>query len=146
MNRHLHWAFVALTGCSSDSALSCPEPAILAPQARTNSRADVEAILGRSCALGGCHSGAEGASGLTLPLGGAWRNLVVGRRSLQNPSMDLVKAGDPTKSWLFLKIAGTPCGTCAPELGCGGRMPFNRPLPEGEIATVAAWVRNGALP
>ena len=147
MKSHLHWTFLALAGCSTRSAPSCPEPAILAIQTQQDSRADVEVILTRSCALGGCHSGAEGASGLTFPLdGGAWRSLVVGRRSLQNPSMELVKAGDPANSWLLLKVAGTPCGSCAPELGCGGRMPFNRPLAESEIATIEGWIRNGAPP
>jgi hypothetical protein len=145
VSRRIFWIAGVLAGCSTAAPSSCPELEIPTAQTPKSSRADVDTILARSCAVGGCHSGSEGASGLTFPLeGGAWRELVVGRRAQQNPSMMLVQAGEPAKSWLMVKIVGTPCGTCAPELGCGARMPFNRPLPDAEIATIAAWIRNGA--
>jgi hypothetical protein len=151
MNYRWCLLIATLVGCGSDAtstpSAACPDPKIPAAQRQTSSRADVQVILARSCAVGGCHAGAEGASGLSLPLeAGAWRDRVVGKRSVQNTSMDLVQAGNPAKSWLFVKVAGTPCGTCSPELGCGGRMPFNRPLPDAEIASIEAWIRNGALP
>jgi hypothetical protein len=145
MNHAMCWITAALVSCSTEAVSTCPEALVPTVQNPKTTRADVDTILARSCAVGGCHSGSEGASGLTFPLeGGAWRNLVVGRPALQNPTMMLVQAGDPAKSWLMVKIAGTPCGNCNPELGCGARMPFNRPLPDAEIATIATWIRNGA--
>ena len=118
----------------------------MAREPETASRADVQAILERSCAVGGCHASAPGAGGLALPqASAAWVDSVVGVRSQENPSMDLVAPGDPARSWLVYKISGDLCRfTCDPKVGCGGQMPFGQQLSEEERGIILAWVRDGA--
>lgn len=106
----------------------------------------MQAILGRSCAVGGCHASAPGAGGLALPQADAtWVDSVVGVKSQQNPAMDLVAPRDPERSWLVHKVAGNLCGfTCDAKLGCGGQMPFGQPLSEKERGVILKWIRHGA--
>jgi hypothetical protein len=106
----------------------------------------VQAVLGRSCAVGGCHASAPGAGGLALPqANAAWVDSVVGVKSQENPSMDLVTPGDPERSWFVYKIFGDLCGfTCDTKLGCGGQMPFGQQLAEQERGVILAWIRHGA--
>jgi hypothetical protein len=108
-------------------------------------RADVEAILVRSCALGGCHAAASRAGELGLPLGGgAWVDELVNRPSLENPELLLVAPGRPEDSWLMHKITGNYCAfACDGSLGCGQRMPAGAPLAQAEIDTIYAWVQAG---
>jgi uncharacterized membrane protein len=118
----------------------------MVPEPETASRAEVQAILARSCAVGGCHASAPGAGGLVLPpANAAWVDAVVGVKSQQNPSMDLVARGDPERSWLVYKIAGDLCRfSCDTKLGCGGQMPFGQQLAEQERGVILAWIRHGA--
>lgn len=137
---------LALGGCGARDASCGPGTALTASEPETASRADVQEILGRSCAIGGCHASAPGAGGLALPpADAAWIDSVVGVKSQENPSMDLVAPGDPERSWLVYKIAGDLCGfTCDPKLGCGGQMPFGQQLSEQERGVILAWIRHGA--
>jgi hypothetical protein len=137
---------IAVGGCAGSDAVCGPETAPAPREPETASLADVQAILGRSCAVGGCHASAPGAGGLVLPQAdAAWVDGVVGVRSQQNPSMDLVAPGDPARSWLVHKISGDLCGfTCDARLGCGGPMPFGPPLAEPERGVILKWIRDGA--
>ena len=137
---------LALGGCAGPDGPCGPGTALTAPEPETASRADVEAILGRSCAVGGCHASAPGAGGLALPqANAAWVDSVVGVKSQENPSMDLVTPGDPERSWLVYKIFGDLCRfTCDTKLGCGGQMPFGQQLAEQERGVILAWIRHGA--
>ena len=137
---------LALGGCEEADSRCGPGPALTAREPETASRADVQEIFGRSCAVGGCHASAPGAGGLALPQAdAAWVESVVRVRSQQNPSMDLVAPGDPERSWLVYKISGDLCRfTCDPALGCGGQMPFGQQLSEPERAVIVAWIRHGA--
>ena len=137
---------LALGGCTTADGSCGPGTALTAPEPETASRADVQAILGRSCAVGGCHASAPGAGGLALPqANAAWVDSVVAVTSRENPSMDLVTPGDPERSWLVYKISGDLCRfTCDTKLGCGGQMPFGQRLDEQERGVIVAWIRRGA--
>jgi hypothetical protein len=137
---------LGLGGCGEADAPCGPGIELTVREPETASLADVQAILGRSCAVGGCHASAPGAGGLALPqANAAWVDSVVGVRSQQNPSMDLVAPGDPERSWLLYKISGDLCGfTCDAKLGCGGQMPFGQPLAEEERGVIRGWIRHGA--
>jgi len=131
--------------CGVDTA-RCPAPSELSSTVAPATTADVQAILVRDCALGGCHLRAPGAGGLVLDVTStAWRDAVVGVAAQQNPAMALVAPGDPDHSWLAVKISGELCGmACDPALGCGAQMPFGSPLSEGDRATIVAWIAAGA--
>lgn len=137
---------LALGGCGAGDGSCGPGSALTAPEPDTASAADVQEIFGRSCAVGGCHASAPGAGGLALALAdAAWIDSVVGVKSQENPSMDLVAPGDPERSWLVHKISGDLCRfTCDTKLGCGGQMPFGQQLPEQERGVILAWIGHGA--
>jgi hypothetical protein len=130
-------------GCGADTSL-CAAARVDATAHAT--AADVQPILARSCALGGCHLRAPGAGGLVLDLASAaWPSAVVGVRSQENPAMELVAAGRAERSWLVAKLDGAFCGsTCDRALGCGAEMPPGEPLPDAERAIIVAWIQDGA--
>jgi len=137
---------------------------------------DIEPILQINCASGGslCHGdpsvvtmGAQSdiANRDYLgppPDGGAFvpftpaitmqvYTAMVGKPSLEDPSMNVVTAGDPTKSFLMYKMDGnlTALGTqcMTGELAnCGALMPFASPtaLPQATRDKVRSWITQGA--
>jgi hypothetical protein len=137
------------SGSAVDTNCEAAPPLVEPPAGTPAARADVEAILATSCALGGCHLGMTAAAELSLPLtSGDWVSKVVGRASRENPSMSLVSPGDTTKSWMMQKIVGAPCrfaDQCTPTLGCGEQMPLGAQLPAHDVAVVAAWIDAGAM-
>lgn len=85
----------------------------------------------------GCHPGVNPSLNL-LP--GASYGSLVNQPALEDPRYAYVVAGDPEKSFLYLKLAGF--GNAA---SIGGRMPFLKaPLSQADIALVAAWIDQGA--
>jgi hypothetical protein len=131
----------ALGACSTDGANCGPAPDYTNVPAHATA-ADVQPILAENCAVGGCHL--NGAGGLVLDVASAsWVNAVVGVPAQENPSIDLVTAGDPDQSWLVDKIFGRLCG-CDPRLGCGAQMPFGTELSDTDRGTIVAWIEAGA--
>ncbi len=88
-------------------------------------------VFSTSCALSGCHGGAQSPD---LSAGQAYGNLV-NQASLENPSMLRVKPGDSNNSLLMKKLKGD--GTSV--------MPPSGKLSEAIIDSIAAWIDNGAL-
>lgn len=131
-------------GCGADTSV-CAPMAPVAPAVHATA-GDVQSILARSCAVGGCHLRAPGAGGLVLdPISPAWASAVVGVRAQANPAVELVAAGAPERSWLIAKLDGSFCGaTCDPDVGCGAEMPPGEPLSTAERARIVAWIRDGA--
>ncbi len=130
-------------GCGSEAspgASTCSAPADVAPNVAATA-ADVQAILTRSCALGGCHLSAPGAGGLVLDA--RWRAAMVGVPSTQNPAMPLVTAGDPRRSWLVTKLRRPFCSTGCAQ-GCGGAMPPGEAVSPAELAVIVGWIEGGA--
>lgn len=98
----------------------------------------VQGILASSCS--GCHPGVVASLDLTAPKS---YTSIVGVQSTEAPSLPLIIAGDPDRSYLYLKIAGWPGN--GPNPIVGGRMPFAQPpLPAADLATIRDWITGGA--
>jgi hypothetical protein len=134
---------------------------------------DIQPILQRSCGVGGatCHGSYPGSSNAGQHLylaeptanadgdgdAGAILSEIVGKASLEAPSMDIVAAGDPSNSYLMHKVNGDMCAImsdCAPistsfptalTVPCGVQMPQNSPaLLASEATLIWDWIAQGA--
>lgn len=141
-------AEAALTGC--------PESTVVAAQSGDASfERDVIPIFEKSCTFGACHGTAGGNNhGVYLGIRGggagaatdAVYTSLVNRKSPVGP-MPLVTPGDPDKSWLMHKLAGSTCTFEAECSGgaCGERMPKGgESLPAGQLAAIKGWIAQGA--
>jgi Carboxypeptidase regulatory-like domain len=100
--------------------------------------ADVRALLSGKCA--GCHPGV--VSSLNLSGDAAYAS-IVGVRSIEDPALPYVIAGDPERSFLFLKIAGWPGNHGSPAIG--SRMPLGQGrLAAAQVDLIARWITQGA--
>jgi glucose/arabinose dehydrogenase len=138
-------ALAALCACGTSDTDCSPTTDELSANAPA-AASDVQPILAQNCAVGGCHLSQPGAGGLVLDVSTAtWPNGLVGVAAHESPSMDLVTAGDPDRSWLVHKIFGSFCGAvCNSTLGCGAEMPFGASLSDADRGTIVAWVLAGA--
>jgi hypothetical protein len=90
-----------------------------------------------SAGCAGCHPGVN--SELNLQPGASYASLA-NQTALEDPHYAYIVAGDPEKSFLYLKVAGF--GKAGQV---GGRMPFGRkPLPASQVALLANWIEQGA--
>jgi hypothetical protein len=95
-----------------------------------------DTILTPSCAVSGCHTGANPPDGLNLSAGDAYSN-IVNVASVQMPDLFRIEPGDPDNSYLVRKVEGI--GIVA------SRMPLNDdPLTEDKIDLLRQWVSDGA--
>lgn len=135
-------AIGAVTACARfDSALDptfgLPD---VVPVEPTLAR-DVQPILDRRCAYGGCHSAATRQAGLSLVAGASYAALV-GRPARLSPGDTLVVPGSASHSWLVTMI----------DEQAGARRGFSRmplaatPLTPNQIATIVRWIDRGARP
>jgi hypothetical protein len=86
-----------------------------------------------------CHSGASAPEGLMLDAAHSY-NLLVGVPSNEVPTLDRVKPGDPTDSYIIVKLTNG-AGIV------GNQMPLGeKPLPAATIAAISQWITNGAPP
>lgn len=86
-----------------------------------------------------CHSGAGAPQGLQLDATHSY-NLLVGVPSSEVPTLDRVKPGDPTHSYIIIKLTNGP-GIV------GDQMPRGEPpLPQATIDAISQWIANGAPP
>jgi len=96
------------------------------------------AIFGPICS--GCHNGVgtslPGVQNLTSAA--ATFKSLVGVPSIEQPTVERVKPGDPDASYVVLKLEGAPSIS-------GARMPFGGPyLSAAQIAEVESWISAGA--
>lgn len=100
---------------------------------------DVQPILDRRCAYGGCHSVASRQAGLVL-VADSSHAATVGRPSRLRPSRILVFPGSPDNSWLLELVSAED------EFVSGfPRMPLAAtPLTANQIATIRRWIARGA--
>ena len=90
-----------------------------------------------SAGCAGCHPSVNPE--LDLQPGAAYGSLV-DRTALEDPHYAYVVAGDPQRSFLYLKVAGF--GAVGQ---IGGRMPFGKPpLSSAQIELLANWIKQGA--
>jgi hypothetical protein len=99
----------------------------------------IKLILEFNC--GGCHNTDDPQGGLTLLGDGVYERLL--ERSGQLTDMSLIAPGDPTQSYLFLKLTGD-------DRIQGLQMPYNPLTGEGslsqaEISDIETWIINGAV-
>jgi hypothetical protein len=86
-----------------------------------------------------CHSGTSAPQGLMLDAAHSY-NLLVGVPSNEVPSLDRVKPGNPTESYIIVKLTNG-AGIV------GNQMPLGEmPLPAATIAAISQWITNGAPP
>ncbi len=79
---------------------------------------------------------------LNLQPGHSYASLV-GIRALEDPRLYRVVAGDPDRSFLFLKVGGDPAVADIPAIG--GRMPpAAPPIDPSDMALIRAWIEHGA--
>jgi hypothetical protein len=98
----------------------------------------VKPLLEANC--GGCHGGEEPQFGFDVLADGLYERLLTA--SMQNPNMPFVTPGDPTQSYLWLKLT-------AAEGIIGTGMPLDAnamvtQLPEGALTDIETWILNGA--
>jgi hypothetical protein len=83
-----------------------------------------------------CHAGGAAPEGMRLDAANSYA-MIVGVASVEVPSLDRIKPGDPDHSYLVQKIEG--------HAAVGAQMPFGGPpLPAATIATIRQWVSDGA--
>ena len=122
-------------GGSLDPTFGLPDVVVAAP---TLAR-DIQPLLDKRCAFGGCHSEASQQGGLVL-VAGASHGALVGRRSSLRPGETLVMAGDSARSWLLAMLGDDD----ARRAGFS-RMPLAAsPLTANQLATISRWVALGA--
>jgi len=97
--------------------------------------ADVQPIFTTNCVT--CHTTGFASAGLDLSVGNAYANTV--NVTAGESALKRVLPGDPANSYLYRKI------TNAPGI-IGQPMPFGAfPMPQAQIDTIGAWIREGAL-
>ncbi|HVN76929.1 MAG TPA: c-type cytochrome domain-containing protein [Thermoanaerobaculaceae bacterium] len=100
---------------------------------------DVEPIFAKHCAE--CHGGDNPKKGLDLSVGKGYANLLQ-HKSQEEPLMQLVKAGEPAASYLWLKVSHTATeGRGMPRTIFGAKK-----LPQEQLDLVRNWIIQGANP
>lgn len=134
--------------------------------------ADIMPIFARDCSLSSvCHGQMNNAGDENLYLGlysgggsvdsQAVYSGLVGVASKEDPSMNLVTAGDSSNSYLWHKLLGdqnsnasiagacekaaTTCMDCTTSTPCGGSMPYiGAPLAPNDLSAIESWISQGA--
>jgi hypothetical protein len=96
-------------------------------------------IIAPRCATSACHSGEPPAFWPQLDAEVAYAQ-IVDVPSQQVPTMSLVAPFAPADSYLLLRLRGNG----ADAGGLAGTMPPNDPLDDASIASIEAWIANGA--
>ena len=100
---------------------------------------DVEPIFVAAC--GDCHGAENPKKGLDLSRGHGLDNLL-GRPSQEVKETALLKAGDPTASYLWVKLTHTNTeGRGMPRTLFGSKK-----LPPAQLDLIERWIKEGAKP
>lgn len=92
-------------------------------------------IFENKCAFSGCHAGPSAGNDLDLTEEQAYASLI-NQPSSDFPSLPLVKAGDPLRSYLIMKLVGTSGikGAVMPK--------GDKPILKNELRIIAAWIKS----
>lgn len=127
---------LTLAACGSPN-VGPPEPPVIGPAATFSEIS--QQIVGPRCATSACHAGETPSFWPRLDPEVAYAQ-IVDVPSQQVPTMPLVAPFDPANSYLLLRLRGTG----ADAGGLAGTMPPNDPLDDASIASIEAWIANGA--
>lgn len=123
---------VSLAACGTQKSPTEPTDA---PDPRaTFTRVQAE-IFTPSCALSGCHAGANPQQGMDLGAGRSYAQ-IVNVRSVESTRFRIAP-GDTAGSYLLSKVAGDATIT-------GVRMPPGGALTADQLTLLADWIRRGA--
>lgn len=106
---------------------------------------DVVPIIQMSCALTACHASRQSNLGIFLGYD-AMALYTELQKTSPTAATPFVVAGDPSKSYLILKLEGTQdmeASKC-PSMSCGTVMPPDAPLPAAKIKVFKDWIMAGA--
>ncbi len=131
----LRWRVVRVGERRAESVGATPTQDLGAPV----SYQEVQAVFEKyGCT--GCHPGVNPS--LDLTEGKSYEKLV-GIQALEDPTLYRVVAGDPEKSFLYLKMGGDPPVADIPAIGT--RMPPGAPPPDpADLDLVRRWILQGA--
>jgi hypothetical protein len=158
------------TGCSSSSSSTAPgDDSSSTP---VSFKTDIMPIFQQSCTLSSvCHGQMNNSAEENLYLGENAGNDatsimnvyagLVGVVSLEDPNMNIVTAGDVSKSYLTYKDKGTqdtlasecsmasmlcPDASCTAQTPCGASMPYlSSMLDSSKIDLIDNWITQGAM-
>ena len=106
---------------------------------------DVVPIIQQSCALTACHGSRQSNLGIFLgyDVAALYTEL---QKTSPTSATPFIVAGDPSKSYLILKLEGMQDMESAkcPSMMCGTVMPPDDPLPAAKIKVFTDWVTAGA--
>ena len=131
----LIFLFILIAGCSEDTPLQ-PAPPDNQPAVKLSTFSEIQRqVFNPSCAVSGCHAGANPAANLDLTAANSYNELV-DQNSLLDPPRKLVDPGSSAESVLVLILRGTVTP----------RMPYQAPaLSAATIDSIAKWIDQGAL-
>jgi hypothetical protein len=121
--------------------LTC-RPSPIAP-----SLANVVAPIFQSrCAIPACHAATPGSVGPLLDASSDVRAALVAVPSVNVPSLQLVRPGSVTRSYLARKVLGRNIPDHTPRMpqGCPKTVPAGGCLTDAELAAIVAWIQTGA--
>lgn len=126
--------FLVFWACSGSDNVTGPEDGSN-PPSQTVTRATFSSIQSTvftpTCALSGCHSGAQRPN---LTAGQAYNNIV---NVASTQGIDYIEPGDPDNSYLYRKLTGNNI--------VGTRMPRGRtPLAQAVLDSIRVWIERGA--
>ena len=96
---------------------------------------NVAELFENKCAFSGCHAGPSSGNGLDLTENLAYASLVA-QPSSDFPNLSLVEPGQPTKSYLIMKMVGVS-GIKGSSMPKG-----DQPLSKEELRAVANWIKS----
>jgi hypothetical protein len=103
------------------------------------SYSQVQALFDKHGCIG-CHPGVNPSLDLTAENS---YDQLVGIQALEDPTLYRVVAGDPERSFLYLKIGGAPPVADIPAIGT--RMPPGAPpIPRADMDVIRRWILQGA--
>jgi Carboxypeptidase regulatory-like domain len=128
-------ATLVLSACGGGSDEDAPAQELGAPVAYD----EVQGVFEEYGCIG-CHPGVNPSLDLTA---GASYDQLVGIQALEDPTLYRVVAGDPDRSFLYLKLGGAAPVADIPAIGT--RMPPNAPpIDPADLDLVRRWILQGA--
>ena len=100
---------------------------------------DIQPILTRRCAIGGCHTVNTARATLVLTAGHAYDS-IVNKTAFLAPQFDRVEPGNADSSWVVRMIEEND----ARRVNFARRPLGGQPLTRTQIATIVNWIENGA--